>query len=53
MFYAIEAWFNAPNYLTDKVVVLQKKAIRSVKGLQYNAHTEFHFTELKILKVEQ
>ena len=44
----ILAWGFAP----DRLVTLQKKAVRAVMCAKYNAHTEPIFKELKILKVE-
>ena len=49
--YAIEAWYSAPKYLTDKVLILQKKSIRAINSLPYNEHTSKYFKEMKILKL--
>jgi len=47
--YALEVWFHAPNYLSDQMLVLQKRAIRIVNGLQYNDHTRDHFINMRLL----
>lgn len=49
--YAVEVWFCAPAYLTNKVNILQKKSVRCINRAEYNAHTEPFFTEMKLLKV--
>ena len=47
--YAIESWFNAPNYLTNRITVLQKRCLRNVYNLPYDAHTIDYFITSKIL----
>lgn len=49
--YGIEAWFSAPNCLTDKIFVLQKKSIRAILNLHYNCHTNQYFKYLNLLKL--
>lgn len=49
--YVIGAWYGAPIYLRNKIDVLQRRAVRSVKSLEWNAHTKDHFAELGILTV--
>ena len=44
----ILVWGFAP----DRLIVLQKKAVRAVMCANYNSHTEPIFKELKIVKVE-
>ena len=51
--YGIEAWHSAPNYILEKVRVLQKKSIRAICSLAYNAHTNDHFKTLKLLKLDE
>ena len=49
--YGIEAWHSAPQYLTQKLFIIQKKAVRAICSLNYNDHTSNHFKELGILKL--
>ena len=49
--YGIEAWFSAPNCLTDKIFVLQKKSIRAILNLHFNCHTNQYFKYLNLLKL--
>ena len=51
--YGIEAWHSAPNYILEKVCVLQKKSIRAICDLSYNAHTNECFKTLKLLKIDE
>jgi len=50
--YGIEVWFNAPAYVTDRVVVLQKRAVRCINFLNNNDHTLECFREMKLLPVK-
>ena len=50
--YGIEAWFSAPDYILNKIRVLQKKSIRAICNLSFNAHTRNHFKNLKLLTVD-
>ena len=50
--YGIESWYGAPRYMTNKIFILQKKAIRAVHGLPYSSHTNNHFKTDKILKLQ-
>ena len=47
--YALEARYGAPAYLTNKIVVLQKRAIRCICSLGYNEHTQPHFENMRVL----
>jgi len=47
--YAIEAWFNAPNYISNSVVVLQKRVVRCINFLNYNDHTGAYFKNMRLL----
>ena len=49
--YVIEIWYGAPNYLKNKLCVLQKKCIRCVFNLPWNSHTAeyFHLSKLPTL----
>ena len=49
--YGIEAWYAAPEFLSSKIFVLQKKSIRAIHNLPYNAHTHDYFKHDNILKV--
>ena len=51
--YCIESWHAAPNYLTNSINVLQKKSIRAVFNLPYNAHTNEYFKNNNILKLKE
>ena len=50
--YGIEAWYGTSKNLTDKIFILQKKSIRAVNCLPYNAHTNDYFKSMQILKLE-
>jgi len=50
--YALEVWFNAPDYLSDRIKILQKKAIRIVNNLEYNEHTTEHFRNMNLLPLD-
>ena len=41
--YAIEFWYAAPSYLSNRILVLQKKSVRIVYNLPYNDHTRNYF----------
>ena len=49
--YGIESWHGAPRYMSGKVQIMQKKAIRAIYGLSYNSHTNQHFKMNNILKL--
>ena len=46
--YCVTAW----GYQCNKIIKLQKKAIRTVMISSYNAHTESFFKNLKLLKIQ-
>ena len=50
--YGILSYHNAPNYALNRLKICQKKAIRAICGLDFNAHTNDHFKEHKILKFD-
>ena len=50
--YGIETWYGAPQSVRAGVQILQKKAVRAVNNLPYNAHTSTYFKNGKILKLE-
>ena len=52
--YATIIWGNCPKTLINRLVVLQKKAIRAITNSSYRAHTasiiqEFKHSECKII----
>ena len=49
--YGITCWHNAPHYALNRLVTSQKKAVRAICSLEYNAHTNNYFRENKILKL--
>ena len=49
--YGIVSWHNSSQYALNRLVTCQKKAVRAICSLEYNAHTNDHFKELKILKL--
>ena len=50
--YGILLWGGTHNYLLKKVDVMQKKLIRIINKLDYNAHTLPFFNKCNILKLE-
>ena len=52
VYYGVVAWFATYKNVTDKIVVLQKKACRAINNLHYLDHTSIHFKNMNILKVE-
>ena len=46
--YCVTAW----GYQCNRIIKLQKKAIRTVMISSYNAHTESFFKNLKLLKIQ-
>jgi len=50
--YCIEAWFGAPQYLREKLFVLQKRCVRLVGGVGYMDDVENIFKNLGILKLQ-
>ena len=53
LLYGIELWFATPTYLSNKLKILQRKAVRCVNGLEYYAHTEAAFCSMKLLPLEK
>ena len=49
--YGILLWGGASMALLKKIDVMQKKLIRLVNGLDYNAHTILFFNKCRVLKV--
>jgi len=50
--YGILAWGNSPKKTIQRLITLQKKAVRIIVKAKYNSHTEPIFNKLKILKLE-
>ena len=51
LIYGAEAWHGTFKNLTNKIFILQKKAIRAINELDYNDHTNDYFKTNKILKL--
>ena len=51
LLYGITVWGGSPNKCLDRLIVLQKKAIRHVSNVKYNSHTNPLFYQLKCLKL--
>ena len=52
LIYGIEAWHSTSKNYTNKIFVLQKKAVRAINHLEYNQHTNDFFKSNQILKLE-
>ena len=50
--YAIISWYGAPSYLSNKVKIYQKRAVRIAKSLDFNGHTLDSFVNMKLLPVD-
>ena len=50
--YGLPAWGNANQCDMNKIIFLQKRAIRSITKSQYNSHTEHLLQECSILKIQ-
>ena len=50
--YGIESWHGASRYMSNKIFVLQKEAIRAIQDLPYSSHTNYYFKTDKILKLQ-
>ena len=51
LIYCILSWFAAPNYLTNRISILQKKCIRAIYNLNYNEHTKSYFEKSKVFTI--
>ena len=49
--YGIEIWGCAPNNSINRLIVVQKSAVRAICNLSYDAHTSDKFKDLDILKL--
>ena len=50
--YGVVSWYGAPRYVSNRVQVLQKKAIRAIHMLPFNSHTNDLFKINKFLKLD-
>ena len=50
--YGLENWYSTYSNVTQKAIVLQKRAIRAVYGVPYYEHTNDLFENLQVLKLE-
>ena len=50
LFYCCEVWGNTSKYLIERVIVLQKRAVRVISKSEYRAHTLPLFSKYKLLK---
>ena len=51
MLYGLSIWGSSPKSHLDRIVKLQKKAVRHIGNAKYNSHTDPLFRNLKILKL--
>lgn len=49
--YGIVAWFSTYKNITDKINVIQKKSVRCINLLPYNAHTSQYFKKMNVLNL--
>ena len=49
--YGILAWGNACKTLLDRILLLQKKALRIISNTDFRAHTDVLFSSNKLLKI--
>ena len=49
--YGLLAWGNAPKLYVDRILLVQKRALRSVFNLNFRSHTTKIFFENKTLKI--
>ena len=50
LFYCCEVWGNTSKYLIERVIVLQKRAVRVRSKSEYRAHALPLFSKYKLLK---
>ena len=51
LLYGITVWGGSPKNCLDRLIKLQKKAVRHVCNVKYNHHTDPLFHQLKCLKL--
>ena len=49
--YGIEVWYGAPDYLKNRMNIMQKRAVRAIHSLPYSAHTKTYFKNMKLLNI--
>ena len=49
--YGIESWYNVTTTMSEKVLILQKRAIRSVYKIPYKGSTKAYFKQHNILRL--
>ena len=49
--YGISVWGGSPNKCLERLIILQKKAIRHVFNAKYNSHTNPLFSQLRCLQL--
>ena len=52
LLYGITVWGGSPKNCLDRLIKLQKKAVRHVAAAAHNAHTDTIFNSLNLLKFE-
>ena len=50
--YGIEVWFGAPETVSERITIIQKKMVRALNSLPYNFHTSPYFKKMNLLKVK-
>ena len=50
--YCIEAWYGTSKFMTNRLFILQKRAVRLIVGANYLDHTDPIFRHLKLLKLD-
>ena len=50
--YSMETWFNSNNYSNNKLITLQKKAMRAVCNAPFNSHTNELFRSTGTIKLK-
>ena len=51
--YSIEAWYGAARTDSEKIFILQKKSLRALHSLPFNAHTNDYFKNDCFLKINE
>ena len=50
--YCQEIYYSAPQIYTNRIKIIQKKAVRAMNSLPYNAHTDEYFKSMQLLKLD-
>lgn len=51
--YSMVAWYNAPLYVSNRIAILQRKAVRAVNLLGYGESTAGYFKRMKLLPLNE